>query len=350
MTRASPIRVVVTGAGFGARIQVPGFRASGRFEVVALVGRDLERSRRVAAELGVPRAFTSLGDALGAVESDAVSVSAPPAAHAEQALLAIAAGKHVLCEKPMARDVAEAEAMADAARAAGVVALIDHEFRFHPARALLARILAAGELGTARLLVACDDLSLYVAPHRTAPSWWFDAAQGGGWLGASGSHLIDAARVWLGEMRRVIGVVERLGAPGTADDTFSLLVEFAGGTRGVLHQSAAMLGPRASSLRIAGSEGTAWLDEEWRLWTARPGREPTLEPVPADLLGPAVDIPKSAGPFAARELPCFLRQAEAFADRIEGRPRSGPEPATFDDGVAVQRVMAAARRGEWTYL
>src|SRR5262245_31709072 len=131
-TSPSSIRVVVTGAGFGARIQVPGFRASGRFEVVALVGRDLERSRRVAAELAVPRAFASLAEALGAVDADAVSISAPPAAHAEQALLAIAAGKHVLCEKPMARDVAEAEAMAGAARAAGVVALIDHEFRFHP--------------------------------------------------------------------------------------------------------------------------------------------------------------------------------------------------------------------------
>jgi predicted dehydrogenase len=343
MTRASPIRVVVTGAGFGARIQVPGFRASGRFEVVALVGRDLERSRRVAAELGVPRAFTALGAALGAVDADAVSVPAP-AAHAEQAR----------DRGRQARPLREADAATSRRPSHGGRRTRRQGRRADrsqfPSTPLLARILAAGDLGTPRLLVACDDLSLYVAPHRTAPSWWFDAAQGGGWLGASGSHLIDAARVWLGEMRRVIGVVERLGAPGTADDTFSLIVEFAGGTRGVLHQSAAMLGPRASSLRIAGSEGTAWLDEEWRLWTARPGREPILEPIPADLLGPAVDIPKSAGPFAARELPCFLRQAEAFADRIEGRPRSGPEPATFDDGVAVQRVMAAARRGEWTDL
>jgi predicted dehydrogenase len=347
MTQAA-IRVVVTGAGFGARIQVPGFRRSGRFEVVALVGRDLERTQRVASDLDVPHAFASLAAALAAVDCDAVSISAPPAAHAEQAITALAAGKHVLCEKPMARNVAEAEAMVAAARDAGVVALIDHEFRFHPARAALARLIRSGGVGEPRLLVACDDLSLYVAPHRSAPAWWFDADAGGGWLGASGSHLIDAAQVWLGAIGNVLGVVERLGAPGTADDTFTVIADFASGARGVLHQSAAVLGPRSSSLRIAGSEATAWLDDEWRLWIARAGSEPALAPIPDDLALPAIDVPRSAGPFAARELPCFVRQAEAFAAAIDGRPPTDPAPATFEDGLVVQRVMAAARRREWT--
>jgi predicted dehydrogenase len=347
------IRVVVTGGGFGARIQVPGLRLSGRFEVVALVGRDGARTERLAAELGIPHAFSALPDALAAVDPDAVSVAAPPAAHAEQVLAALAARKHVMCEKPMARSLAEAETMEAAARAAGVVALIDHEFRFHPGRAGLARLIARGDLGEPRLMVAFDDLSLYVAPHRSPPTWWFDAAAGGGWLGASGSHLIDATRVWLGEVRRVIGAVERLGAPGSADDTFSLLVELASGARGVLHQSAAMLGPRSSSLRIAGSEGTAWLDEEWRLWVARRSGEPAPEPIPSDLVLPELAVPRGAGPFASRELPCFVRQARAFADAIEGRADRGPvgqdpAPATFADGLAVQRVMEAARSGEWS--
>lgn len=345
---ASPIRIALTGAGFGARIQVPGFRRSGRFEVVALVGRDLERTRRVATELDVSHAFDSLAAALAAVECDAVSISAPPAAHAEQALTALAAGKHVLCEKPMARDLVEARAMVAAARSAGVVALVDHEFRFHPSRAALARLVRSGEIGEPRLLVAHDDLSLYVAPHRTAPAWWFDAEAGGGWLGASGSHLIDAAQVWLGPIASVLGVVERLGAPGTADDTFTLITGFASGARGVLHQSAAVLGPRSSALRIAGSEATAWLDDEWKLWIARRGSDPVLAPIPDDLALPPVDVPRSAGPFATRELPCFVRQADAFAAAIDGRPFADPAAATFEDGLSVQAVMDAARRGEWT--
>ncbi|HZR79856.1 MAG TPA: Gfo/Idh/MocA family oxidoreductase [Candidatus Binatia bacterium] len=352
------IRIAVTGTGFGTRIQVPGFRLSGRFDVVALVGRDRERTARIAAEHGIPHAFASLGDALVAVDVDAVSVAAPPAAHAEHVLAALAGRKHVMCEKPMARSLAEAEAMEAAARAAGVVALIDHELRFHPSRAGLARLIASGDIGAPHLLVAFDDLPLYVTPYRSAPAWWFDADAGGGWLGASGSHLIDAVRVWLGDVRRVVGVVERLAAPGTADDTFSLIADTRSGARAVLHQSAAMIGPRSGSLRIAGSEGTAWLDEDWRLWMVRrrtdaddgsagaPG-DPALVPPDADLALPEVDIPRGSGPFAARELPCFVRQALAFADAIEGRPASGPAAATFADGVAVQRVMDAARTGRW---
>lgn len=347
-------RIAITGTGFGVRIQAPGFRLSNRFEVVALVGRDSAKTKQIAAEHEIPHAFTDIAEALAAVDVDAVSVAAPPAVHAQHVLAALAAGKHVMCEKPMARNVAEAEAMVSAARAAGVVALIDHELRFHSARATLARLIASGDLGEPRLLVAFDDLPLYVTPYRSAPPWWFDAAAGGGWLGASGSHLIDAARIWLGEMRRVVGSVDRLAASGSADDTFSLLVEFASGARGALHQSAAMIGPRSSSLRIAGSEGSAFLDQDWNLWLSRrgdaPTAEPTRAPIPADLALPVVEIPKTSGPFAARELPCFIRQAEAFADAIEGRPQAGPAPATFSDGLAVQRVMDAARTGQWVEL
>ncbi|HZR82166.1 MAG TPA: hypothetical protein VFD92_13810 [Candidatus Binatia bacterium] len=183
-----------------------------------------------------------------------------------------------------------------------------------------------------------------LTPYRSAPGWWFDAEAGGGWLG---------------NIRRIVGVVDRLAAPGTADDTFSLVAEAESGARIVLHQSAAVIGPRSSSLRVAGSEGTAWLDDEWRLWVA--GRrasgdggatagagDPVLVPASADLALPLVGIPPGSGPFASRELPCFVRQALAFADAIEDRPASGPAAATFADGVAVQRVMEAARAGRWT--
>ena len=70
-----------------------------------------------------------------------------------------------------------------------------------------------------------------------------------------------------------------------------------------------------------------------------------MVPIPADLEPPPIALPPGAGPFAARELPSFVRHAQAFADAIEGRPfqEGAPCPATFDDGVACQRVMDAAR-------
>jgi len=338
------LRIAVVGTGFGARIHVPGLRASGRFDVVALVGRDAERTRATAARLGVPAACASLEDALAATDLDAVAIATPPATHAPLAITAARAGKHVLCEKPMAGSVAEAQAMCEAVHAARVVGMVDFEFRFHPARATLRRMVARGDLGTPRLLVAVDALPLYVAPYKAPPAWWYDAEAGGGWLGASGSHLLDAVRTWLGEARSVTGMVETLGH-GSADDTYAILLRMISGARAVLHQSAAVLGPRFQALRLAGSDGTAWFDESWTLWHADRGSEPSEVAIPADLAAPAVEIPAHAGPFASREFPSFVRLAEAFGDAIAGRPSppSAPAPATFEDGLACQRLMDAAR-------
>jgi predicted dehydrogenase len=340
------IPIAVVGAGFGVRTQVPGFRASGRFEVVALVGRDPDRTRKAAALAGVPRVCTNLDEALAIPGLRAVSIATPPAAHATQVITAARAGKHVLCEKPMARTLAEAEAMRVAVVAAGVVGLVDHEFRFHPGRAMLGRVVARGDLGVPALVSAVDTIPLYVAPHRPPPAWWFDADAGGGWLGASGSHLVDGVRVWVGEIASVAAMVETLAPEPrrSADDTFSMLFRTTTGVHGVLQQSAAVHGPRIQLLRIAGSEGTAWLDERWTLWRVGRSGEPEQVTPDADLAPPAVDIPAWAGPFAAREVPSFVRQAKRFADAIEGRTSTGdPRVATFDDGVAVQRVMDAAR-------
>jgi predicted dehydrogenase len=335
--------------GFGARIQVPGFRATGRFDVTALVGRDLARARSVAERVGVATAHASLDDALATGDLDAVSIATPPATHAPLAIAAARAGKHVLCEKPMARTVDEATAMVDATRAAGVVAMVDFEFRFHPARAALGRLIEDGHLGRPQLLVCLDSIPLYVAPYKEPPAWWYDGEAGGGWLGASGSHLIDATRAWLGDAASVTGMVERLGH-GSADDTFALLLGMRSGARAVLHQSAAVLGPRAQTLRISGTESTAWFDEAWNLWRAGRDGDPAIVPIPSDLMPPAVDLPAHAGPFAAREFPSFVRLAEAFADAIErrDRPPRAPVAATFLDGLACQRIIDAARASSRT--
>lgn len=338
------LRIAVVGSGFGARIAVPGLRASGRFDVVALVGRDLARTRQAADRAAVGTCCGSLDEALAIADLDAVAIATPPATHAPLAIAAARAGKHVLCEKPMAVTATEASAMYTAVRAAGVVGMIDFEFRFHPARAMLGRLVTGGELGVPELLVAVDALPLYVAPYKTPPAWWYDAEAGGGWLGASGSHLLDAMRVWLGEACALAAMVETLGR-GTADDTFALLVRLDSGARAMLHQSAAVRGPRMQCLRISGSDGTAWIDEAWECWRVRGQGEPERVAPPSELALPAVPIPAHAGPFAARELPCFVRLATAFADAVAGHE---PDPAlprapTFEDGLAAQRIMDAAR-------
>lgn len=359
------IAVAVVGTGFGARIQVPALTASGRFEVIALVGRRADHTAGLAARLGVPHALTSLDQALAIDELAAVSVATPPDTHADYAIAAARAGKHVLCEKPMARTRAEARAMRDAAARAGVVRMIDHEFRFDPSRAMLARLLHRGDVGVPRTATCLAMSPLFVDPYRPAPAWWFDAERGGGWLGASGSHVIDAVRVWLGEYTAVTALVDtylperRVSGDDAAvrcdaDDTFSLLCRMACGAECAVQQSAVSWGPRHTMVRIAGSEGTAWIDERGTLWYAGRGRDPIEVPIDADLYLPAVAPPEQSGPFARWEFPAFIRQAERFADAIEGRASDGPAAATFDDGVACQEVMDAAREaartGQWIRL
>ena len=358
------IRIAVIGTGFGARIQVPAFIASGRFEVLALVGRRADQTRRLAERLGMARALTSVDQALALPGLVAVSVATPPDTHAEYAIAAARAGKHVLCEKPMARTLAEAVAMREAAAAAGIVAMIDHEFRFDPARATLARLLRRGDLGTPHLATVLAMSPLFVDPYRAAPSWWFDASRGGGWLGAAGSHLIDAVRVWLGEYAAVAALVDTclparddagdVPLPPDADDTSSLLFRMASGAAGIIQQSAVSWGPRLTMIRITGSEATAWIDERGTLWCAGRARDPFAVHIDADLRLPDATPPAESGRFARWEFPAFLRQAERFADAIEGRAADGPAAATFADGVACQAVMDAARegsqRGRWVRL
>jgi predicted dehydrogenase len=286
----------------------------------------------------------------------AVSITTPPAAHAEAVVAAARAGLHVLCEKPMARTAAEAETMCAAAR--DVVALVDHEFRFDPARAALARFIERGDLGTPRLVTAITTMPLYVDPWRQPPPWWFDADLGGGWLGACGSHWIDALRVWLGEITAVTALLDARAAapPGVArqaDDTYTVAFRTRDGAQGVLQQSAAVWGRRFETLRIAGSEATCWI-ADGQLWRAgRDGRETAVD-VPADLRLPEIATAPWMGPFAAVELPAFVRQAERFADLIDGRPTGRPGPATFADGAACQRILDAAREasvsGRWIGL
>src|SRR5438309_1555286 len=125
------------GTSFGCVTDVRALRAAG-FEVVGLVGRDPEKSAERAERFEVPSGLTSLDAALALPGVDAVTVATPPHTHASIVLDAVAAGKHVVCEKPFARDAAEARQMLKAAEDAGVVHLLGTEFRWAPGQALLA--------------------------------------------------------------------------------------------------------------------------------------------------------------------------------------------------------------------
>ena len=339
--------VVVVGTGFGCRVHVPALRAAG-FDVVALVGRDDDRTARRAARLGIPHSATVLADTLARPEVAAVTIATPPATHAALAIEAARAGKHVLCEKPFALDAGEAAAMLDAAERAGVGHLVGHEFRWAPVRAVVGRAIAAGRIGEPRLASLVSIVGLVADPGARLPEWWFDAARGGGWLGASGSHVVDQVRTWLGEFESVSAMLSivspRVGAE-VADDTFTIRFHLRSGVEGVLQQTAASWGPMRGITTVAGTDGTVWIDGH-DAWIADRDGARILD-VPDDLALPTDATPERDDPrhrFTHLELGPYTRLCEAFRAAVVGEPRGAAVPVpTFADGLAEMQVLDAVR-------
>lgn len=338
-------RAVVVGTGFGCRVHVPALRAAG-FEVVGLVGTDPDRTARRAERSGVPHASTDLSAALALDDVVAVTIATPPRTHAALTLAAVQAGCHVVCEKPFALDAAEARSMLAAAETAGVTHLVGHEFRWAPDRAVVARAIAEGLIGEPRLVSLVQYVPLVADPGTRVPSWWFDAAAGGGWLGASGSHVVDQVRTWLGEFAAVSASLDVVSdRTGVAEDSFTVHFRLRSGVTGVLQQTAAAWGPHAGITRIAGTDGTLWTEGD-TVWLADRAGLRAL-PVPADLALPAVppdhDDPRHR--FTHLELGPYTRLCEVLRAGVEGRDLAGVVAApTFADGLAGMEVLDAIRR------
>ncbi|MEE2664904.1 MAG: Gfo/Idh/MocA family oxidoreductase [Myxococcota bacterium] len=346
------------GSGFGARVHVPALRAAG-FEIAALVGREAARTERRAQRLSIPRALTSLDEALAIPGVDAVTVATPPAAHAPVVLAALAAGKHVICEKPFALDVAEAHAMLAAARTAGVVHRVGFVFRWAADRVLVARAIARGAIGRPRFASLVSYVELVAnTEQRVFPAWWWEASQGGGWLAASGSHAIDQIRVWLGEIESVSADLTSLARRGdVSEDSFSLLFRTASGASGVLQQTGGAWGPPAGITRIAGTMGTLWTEGD-AVWQANAEGARELA-MPSDLRPPDVAevTDDSRHRYTHLELGPYTRLCESFRDAILAREEpvagiDGTVPAArFEDGLASVEVTEAAQRslasGQW---
>ena len=189
------IRIGIVGAGFGAIAHLPALRNHPRFEVVAIASPSTAAA--VAREADIPYAFTSCDEMLAGCSLDAVTVASPPFAHAGNVLAALAAGKHVLCEKPFrsASPTHKPCSMRQTLRGPPAASRTNS--------ALFLEIQALKELAANRHLGDLRDLeitllrsSLRRSEHRPR-SWWFDAQRGGGLAGAVLSHLIDQAS-WLG--------------------------------------------------------------------------------------------------------------------------------------------------------
>ena len=351
------VRVGFIGSGFARRVQLPGLAFVPGARATAIASGHRANAEAAAREFDVSHVFDDGVELAQSADVDLVVISSTPDSHARYAIAALDAGNHVLCEKPTALDAYEAAQMlAAAGRHADRVAWVDHELRYEPNRRRARELIRSGAIGAIR------HIELSLKPYlrgdgrpqaSDAPwTWWFDAARGGGILGAVGSHLIDLCRFWTGsEVSYVAGLVETFvtertdehGAkrPVTADDfTSSVLRLGSGAVATITLSTVAQHGPGHLG-QVTGSEGTLLLTGETKLELSKAGGP--LEDVSA-----RDDLWEKTKPnnMWARS---FVRLLRDMVGVIGGAVPEG-EPATFRDGWQVQRVLDAIRGGRGVRL
>jgi len=227
---------------------------SERAEVVAVASRDAGRAGAYAVEHGIPRSHGSYEALLEDREIDAVYISLPNSLHVEWSVRALAAGKHVLCEKPLTRSPAEAEEAFNAAERAGCILMEAFMWRHSPQTAKLVQLVEGGVIGELRLVRAT--FSFPVEGRRNIR---LDPELEGGALMDVGTYGVSAARLLGGEPERVYG--EQVIGDTGVDILFTGLMRF---PRGLIAQvDAGMELPRRDRLEAVGTEGSLVIPDPW---------------------------------------------------------------------------------------
>jgi len=329
-------------------------------ELRAVATRSASGSRRAADELGAVRAEVDAETLLSADDVDVVHICTPNTTHAALALRALDAGKHVICEKPLATSAADARRLADAAADAARVAAVPFVYRYHPmVREARARV-ARGDIGDL-LTLDCSYLQDWML-LPTDDDWRVRAASGGASRAFAdiGSHLCDLVEFVIGERIRSLSArsrrvfAERAGQPVDTEDIVAILVETDSGALGTLLISQMAAGRKnALTLELHGSSQSLRFEQERpeELWIGTRDESRLL-----------LRDPATAAPDSARLQRVPSGHAMGYQDAFNGfiadvyAAIAGDTPEglpTFEDGyrsaVLTEAVLAsAAADGRWT--
>jgi 1,5-anhydro-D-fructose reductase (1,5-anhydro-D-mannitol-forming) len=223
-------------------------------ELVAVMSRRVERAKPFAERHGARRHYTRVEDLLADPEVDAVYVATPPDSHLELSRAAAEAGKHVLCEKPMALTVAECRQMIDACRTAGVQLMIAYYRRFWPVVERMKELVDSGAIGEVMRVRA--QVADFYRPRADGERAWLTnpAVAGGGFLTDVATHRIDLMAHFLGEPRQVAAFVDTQHFEIGVDDASSLIIRF----ENHRHATGAFswnVGVPIDEFEVAGTEG-----------------------------------------------------------------------------------------------
>lgn len=381
------LRIAMIGHGFMGAAHSQGWRVAPRFfdlparpEMTVVVGRNADGVAESAEKWGWAESATDWREVVARDDIDVVDIVSPGSTHAEVAIAALDAGKHVLCEKPLANTVEEAERMSDAAAraaASGVFAMVGFTYRRVPAATFARDLVAAGAVGEIRQ-VRADYLQDWLV-DADAPLTWRMKKElaGSGALGDIGAHAVDLAQFITGQrLTEVSGLLHTFvgerplladspGASGTTlsgaasdergavtvDDLALFSGRFDGGAIGSFEATRFSTG-RKNALRIevAGSAGAISFDLEnmnslgFYDRTAPADRQGFTEIIVTEPQHPYVGNWWPAGHTIGYEHG-FSHQAKDFVEAIAGGTQPTP---SFADGLQVQRVLAAVEQSSAT--
>jgi predicted dehydrogenase len=344
------IRIGFIGTGFAKLVQIPAFMNCAETEIVSIASGSLANAEKTAQQFGIKHFTDNWRETVENTEVDLVCITTPPNLHYEQTLHAIARGKHILCEKPMAMNAAEALEMTTKAKNANLLALIDHELRFLNGRRKAFDLIRDGEIGK-----IIHFKTMFRNASRGTQSvkwnWWSDEKSGGGALGAIGSHAFDTFRWMIGtEISEVFcqlktNVKERIDANGelktvTTDDEANLIVKFADSNltadaSGTVSLSVVESGKYEHRLEIFGTKGSIIVEEGGEIWLSKMSDDKWKQ-IEIDLGEPPPNT--KVGGWSRG----FMNFAKEIVFALQEGKTEVPNAATFEDGYKCQLVLDAA--------
>jgi predicted dehydrogenase len=373
------IRIGFIGSGWARIAQAPAFSIMDDVELAAVASPTESHRKKFMQMFGISDGFSDWRQMLDC-GLDLVCVTTPPYLHSEMVGETLAKGISVLCEKPFALNVSEAETMRRQASLSQGIALVDHQLRFHPAVRTMKQMIDGGEIGRVYETRAVVNLASRNRPDLPW-SWWCDAGRGGGALGAIGSHLIDMNRFLVGEISEVscdlsTSIPYRPDGNGkqcqvTSDDHFAMMMKFGSsslalGSKALMHVTT--VGAYTwFSFEVVGSLKTIRIDGAGRLWEvingeSKGGRSLIDAPrwkqvvpmLPWDELVLQEKIRLSSlavhGIFAVG----FAFLAHRIVKALRTGEKTVHDAADFGDGVMIQKVIDAAvesnRERRWTKI
>ncbi|MDQ0574059.1 putative dehydrogenase [Agromyces albus] len=345
---ANTLRAGIVGGGFMAAVHTHAARAA-RAELTGGASSSARRARDAADRLGLGAAFDSVDALLAAPGIDVVHICTPNSTHAAIARAALEAGKHVICEKPLATTVTDAAELTELAADRGLVAAVPFVYRFHPmAREARARV-ARGETGRLLSVQGAYLQDWLAAPHDD--DWRVDAELGGPSRAFAdiGSHLVDLLEfvsgdriVRLNASTRTVYEARSRHADIATEDLVAVVVELASGAIGTLLVSQVSAGRKnALSIELSGASGSIRFEQERpeQLWLGNVDGSSVLERDPARLAPDAARLAlvPAGHPMGYQDaFNAFVADAYAAIDgRVpDGLPR-------FADGLRAVRVTEA---------